>query len=177
MICRGILDTSKQTAVRVRLKPSGGYQFIAMNEQFLQNESRSMIQSVIQFHHLNKNSPDFKYLNQVPGQARRSSVGRGLTERSEPTTLTQNLPNHLPMSLPGPVSPAVTTVTLSHVPPGAIGQLHRGLSSKDRERSSWPKESQPKKEKRVRVCGSCNSVCEKHAKAVCEKCFKKYLMF
>ena len=166
---------------RVQLKPSCGDLLIAMNEQFLQNESRSMIQSVIQFHHLNKNTTDFKYLNQVPGPVRRGSVGRGLIERSEPTTLTQNLPNHLPMSLPGPVSPAVTTVTLSHVPPGAIGQLHRGLSPKDRDhsgqRSSWPKESQPKKEKRVRVCGSCNSVCEKHAKAVCEKCFKKYLMF
>ena len=144
-----------------------------MNEQFLQNENRNMLQSVIQFHHLNKNSPDFKYLNPRP-PVRRTAPGGPLTGRSEATKMPQNLPTHMPMSLAGQ-SPAVTTVTLSHVPAGAIGKLHRGLSSK--EQPSWPKEPQPKKEKRVRVCGSCNAVCEKHAKAVCEKCFKKYLMF
>ena len=167
----GLFEGSPSVRGLAQLKPSCGALIIAMNQQFLQNESRNMFQSVIQFHQTK--SPDFKYLKQVPGRPMRrpSSSGR-LSEPSEAKPkMAQNLPNHMPMSLsgsPAVTSPAVTTVTLSHVPASAIGKLHRGALS------SQP---QPKKEKRVRVCGSCNAVCEKHAKAVCEKCFKKYLMF
>ena len=153
-----------------------------MNDELLQNDSRKILQSVFQFHHLNTSgSAEFKYLNQI----RRSDSGRirPMSSQSNPSSLS-GLSNRGSSKRGGSNRSVAVGVPTgpSGIPTGVVGKLHVGHThdnqsdriGTDRIRSEQIGTKETKR--RNRVCGSCNSVCEKHAKAVCEKCFKKYLM-